>query len=118
MERRQFIQRVVQPAAAASVSAASVQQVHGAKDRLKVALFGCGTRGMRVARLMRQVPTVAFVAVCDVYERNAGAAREWAGSGCEAYRDFRKILDRKDVHAVLVATPDHWHAIPTVLACQ
>ena len=45
-------------------------------------------------------------------------AKAWAGDGCESYRDFRRVLDRKDVDAVLVATPDHWHAIPTVLACQ
>ncbi|MCI0377456.1 MAG: Gfo/Idh/MocA family oxidoreductase, partial [Gemmataceae bacterium] len=86
--------------------------------RVNVALIGCGGRGMAVARLMRQVPDVAFVAVCDVYERNAGRARDWAGDGCQIYRDFRRVLDRKDVDAVLVATPDHWHAIPTVLACR
>src|SRR5437762_214995 len=73
---------------------------------------------MAVARLMRQAPNVAFVAACDVYDRNANNARQWAGQGCQAYRDFRRVLDRNDVHALLVATPDHWHAIPTVLACQ
>jgi predicted dehydrogenase len=61
---------------------------------------------------------VRFVAVCDVYDNNSAAAKRWAGDGCESYRDFRKVLDRSDVDAVLVATPDHWHAIPTILACQ
>jgi predicted dehydrogenase len=118
MQRRQFLHRVIQTAAAASVSAASAQRVLGANERVNVALIGCGTRGMAVARLMREVPDVAFVAVCDVYESNANRARQWAGRDCQAYGDFRKVLDRKDVDAVLVATPDHWHAIPTVLACQ
>jgi predicted dehydrogenase len=117
MKRRQFLQRVVRTAAA-TATAASAQRVFGANERVRVGLIGCGTRGMTVARLMRPVPDVAFVAVCDVYERNARAAREWAGSDCQAYGDFRKILDRKDVDAVIVAPPDHWHAIPTVLACQ
>jgi predicted dehydrogenase len=73
---------------------------------------------MTVARLMRQVPGVVFTAVCDVYDRNAGSARDWAGNDCPSFRDFRHVLDRKDVDAVIVAAPDHWHAIPTVLACQ
>jgi len=67
---------------------------------------------------MRQVPNVEFTAVCDVYEPPAAAAAEWAGPGCRSYLDFRKLLEQKDVDAVLIATPDHWHAIPAVLACQ
>jgi predicted dehydrogenase len=114
MHRRQFLGTSV---AAASATALSAARVHGANDRVRVALIGCGVRGMHVARLMAEVPGVAFVAVCDVFARNAAAAKEWAGAGCDAYGDFRKILDRKDVDALLVATPDHWHAIPTVLAC-
>jgi len=116
MERRRFIKQVVHTAA--TVSAVSAARAFGANERVNVALIGCGTRGLHVARLMQKVPNVAFVAVCDVYETNAAKAKQWAGQGCEAVGDFRKVLDRKDVHAVLVATPDHWHAIPTILACQ
>src|SRR5687768_4014664 len=108
MQRRQFIKGVLQTTAVVA-SAASARRVHGANERVDVALVGCGGRGMYVARLMRQVPDVAFVSVCDVYEPNAAKAKAWAGEGCTAYSDFRKVLDRKDVHAVLVATPDHWH---------
>src|SRR5205085_10911275 len=86
-------------------------------ERVRVALVGCGGRGMYVAKLMAQVPNVEFVAACDVYDRNAAAAKAWAGGACAAVRDFRRALDRKDVDAVLIATPDHWHAIPAVLAC-
>jgi predicted dehydrogenase len=117
MQRRQFIQRVIQTAAV-TAGAASAGRVRGANERVNVGLIGCGGRGMYVARLMRQVPHVAFVAVCDVYESSAARAREWAGSGCRSYGDFRQLLQQKDVDAVLIATPDHWHAIPTVLACQ
>src|SRR5437868_10382607 len=96
----------------------SFGRILGANERVNVGWIGCGGRGMAVARLMRAVPQVAFVAVCDVYEPHAAAAKEWAGSDCRSYRDFRELLERKDIDAVLVATPDHWHAIPTVLACQ
>jgi predicted dehydrogenase len=83
-----------------------------------VGLIGCGGRGRNVAKLMREVPGVEFAAVCDVYEPNAASAKEWAGQRARVFKDFRKLLEDKDVDAVLVATPDHWHAIPTVLACQ
>jgi predicted dehydrogenase len=67
---------------------------------------------------MREAPNVEFTAVADVYETNAAQAREWAGPQARAFSDFRKLLELKDVDAVLIATPDHWHAITTILACQ
>jgi predicted dehydrogenase len=118
MQRRQFLRGVVGTAAATSLSALAAGHVLGANERVNVGLIGCGGRGMYVARAMRQAPGAAFVAACDVYEPNAGRAKDWAGPGCRSFRDFRQVLDSKDVDAVLVATPDHWHAIPTVLACQ
>jgi predicted dehydrogenase len=121
VKRRTFIKNVVGGSAiACSVPTALAQtaNVQGANERVNVALIGCGTRGMAVARLMNQAPNVAFVAACDVYETNANRARQWAGAGCQTYKDFRQVLDRRDVHAVLVATPDHWHAPITILACR
>jgi predicted dehydrogenase len=118
VQRRQFIQRAVETAMVASTSALSAKRILGANERVHVGLIGCGGRGMTVAKLMGAVPNVDFVAVCDVYEANAAAAKEWAGPGCRSYRDFRDLLRQKDVDAVVIATPDHWHAIPTVLACQ
>ncbi len=112
------MQTIAGSAVASSVAVAQTPGVQGANERVNVALIGCGTRGMAVARLMRQAPNTAFVAVCDVYERNVNAARQWAGEGCQAYRDFRQVLDRRDVHAVVVATPDHWHAPIGILACR
>jgi predicted dehydrogenase len=87
-------------------------------DRVRVGLIGCGGRGRIVADKMRQVEGVDFVACSDVYEGNLQAAKQWAGSRCAAFADFRELLDQTDIDAVLVATPDHWHAIPTVMACQ
>ena len=75
-------------------------------------------RGRYVAELMRQSPGVEYGATADVYLPNAERAKEWAGPKAAAYQDFRRLLDRKDIDAVHIATPDHWHAITTVLACQ
>lgn len=108
MQRRTFVR----------ATALSASRVLGANDRVRVGLIGCGGRGRYVARLMREAPNIDFPAVADVYDLNAAAAREWAGPGAAAFRDFRKLLERQDVDAVLVATPDHWHAQATILACQ
>ena len=115
MQRRQFIQKA---SGTALVSAAAFSRILGANDRLNVALIGCGERGRLDADLLRQVPGVSIVAVCDVYRPHAAAAKTWAGTGCQSYSDFRKLLEQKEIDAVLVATPDHWHAAITVLACQ
>jgi predicted dehydrogenase len=89
-----------------------------ASDRIVVGLIGCGGRGRYVARLMREAPGVEFAAAADVYLPKAEQAREWMGARAQALQDFRKLLERKDIDAVLIATPDHWHAIPAILACQ
>ena len=67
---------------------------------------------------MREAPNFAYTAVADVYETNAGIARAWAGPDAKSFQDFRKVLELKEVDAVHIATPDHWHAIASVLACQ
>ena len=118
MKRRDFLAHAAQAAAVVSTTALGASRVLGANGRVNVGLIGCGGRGMLMARLMAEVPNVRFTAVCDVYDLHAARAQEWAGPGCQSYRDFRKLLDRKEVDAVLIATPDHWHAIPTVLACK
>jgi predicted dehydrogenase len=100
------------------MTALSASRVLGANDRVNVGLIGCGGRGRFVARAIREAPNVAYTAVADVYKTNADTAREWAGSDARSFQDFRKLLELKDVDAVHVATPDHWHAITTVLACQ
>lgn len=109
MDRRAFL------SGAAAVSAGRIE---GAADRVRIGLIGCGGRGRYVARLMREAEGAEFSAVCDVYEPNASQARQWAGPSARQLTDFRKLLELKDIDAVLVATPDHWHATIAVLACQ
>lgn len=117
MKRRQFIRQVI-GTAVVSAAGLSSGRILGASDRVAVGLIGCGGRGRLLASLVREVPNAEVVAVCDVYEPNAAAARAEAGAAARSYADFRRLLEQKDVDAVLVATPDHWHGIITVLACQ
>ncbi len=93
----------------------------GANDRIILGHIGVGgmggghLRGMAVRQTHGQV-TVA--AVCDADRKRLATAAEIAGPGAKAYRDYRSILERKDIDAVVIATPDHWHAVQTVHAAQ
>ena len=117
MQRRSFLQTTAS-AGFAGMSAASAERVLGANRRVRLALVGCGGRGRSVARNMIKVDGAEYVATCDVYDTNAERARDEFNPKAKTYRDFREVLERKDIDAVHIATPDHWHAIPTVLACQ
>ncbi len=117
MKRRDFVSRTVR-AGVAAFTAASTRRIHGANDRIRIALIGCGGRGRTVASALREIPGVEYVAMCDVYDLQAGQARQELAPGAKTHRDFRRALEDKGVDAVHIATPDHWHAIPAVLACQ
>ncbi len=90
--------------------------------RLRVGLIGCGGMGQGDLSVFLQNPEVDCPVVCDPDDaQSAAAARlveEKRGHRPDRVRDFRRLLERRDVDAVIVATPDHWHALPTVLACQ
>jgi predicted dehydrogenase len=113
MERRKFVKT-----SSVAMTALSASRVLGANDRLNIGLIGCGGRGRGVARSMREAPNVAYTAVADVYKNNGELAREWAGADAKFFQDFRKLFELKDVDAVHIATPDHWHAIASILACE
>lgn len=108
--RRKFLQAT---AAAAVVS----QTVRGANDRVQMGVIGTGTRGMQVWGGFSQHADCVFAAACDVDKTRLDAAVEKIGGKVEAYGDYRRILERKDIDAVLITTPDHWHSPMMVEAC-
>jgi len=89
----------------------------GANDRIVIGAIGLGRQGTYdMSDLARHGATVA--AVCDVYAPNLQKGLAAAGGKADTYTDFRRILDRKDIDAVVIGAPDHWHAAMTVMACQ
>jgi predicted dehydrogenase len=127
--RRSFMQNTVAGLAGAasvavprSISAQSQSRVNGANRRVRVALIGCGGMGTNDLRQSLRLGA-QVVALCDVDDAQSAKAKEQVGRDFSQTpdlltRDFRRVLDRSDVDAVIVGTPDHWHALTTVMACQ
>ena len=126
VERRDFLKTVA--AAGVVPTAFATGEVLGANERVRVGVIGCGGQGnWDLADFARQ-PNAEIVALCDVYQgsiddtlsnkdRKNQEIRLDPGR-VQVYKDFRRLLERRDVDAVLVATPDHWHAMPTIMACE
>ena len=112
--RRQF----GQAAAAAWIgTAVSGRRVLGANDRVRLGFIGLGNRGDQVLDAFLVHPDAQVVAVCDLYQPYLDFAAHKAGGQPRQFKDYRKLLELSDVDAVVVATPDHWHALQMIEAC-
>jgi len=105
--RRDFIRDAALATAAVLVSPAS--RILGANDRVRVGMIGVGGRGQDLLRQAMAVPNVEVIAIADVYTRRWDEAKRIA-PGIQAVDDHRKLLDRKDIDGVIVASPLHIHA--------
>ena len=126
--RRKFITNTTKLTAAAglsgfmpSISTASRQKV-SANDKIIVALVGARNMGYGILSHAINQPGVECAAICDIDDRVLGDKTEdvflKTGKRPQRYKDFRKLLENRDIDAVIVGTPDHWHCLPTVYACQ
>jgi predicted dehydrogenase len=128
------------PSVLLSASALPGQQAPPPSRRVNLGLIGCGNQGINDLKLFLADERVQVVAVCDVNRQSAGywnggiAGREpardfveWhygqarssgAYKGCAIYEDFRELLRRPDIDAVILALPDHWHALATIAAAR
>src|SRR4051812_30053097 len=96
-------------ASALAMSAASYSRVLGANDRVPMGVIGCGGRGTYVMGVFQKNPAVQVSAVCDIYGDRIDQAISKA-PGARGFNDHRKLLEMKELAAVYIATPDHWHA--------
>ena len=116
LSRREFaLSAVAAGTVAATKSSASIL---GANERVQVGIIGVGNRGRELQTDLKRVPDAKIVAVCDVFEPFLEAAKEDLGGEPATYCDYRKLLENKDIDAVVIGTPDHWHALQFIDACK
>ena len=139
ISRREFIAKSGMATAGATlgVNALSAQglELPGASDKIRMGFIGIGNRGSQLLNLFMKNPDVKIAALCDVYEPYTSRDRatvhprylqlgmvprmgETFGKEVKRYSDFRKMLEQKDMDAVCIATPDHWHAIQAIQAME
>src|SRR6202142_4105377 len=115
MDRRHFLM-------GAAAVAAGKRMVAAPSDTVRMGLIGCGGRGGSHLREWTTLPNVELVAISDVDQSHmAGFVKRVESSGKKApqgFQDMRKILDDKSIDAISIATPNHWHALQTIWACQ
>jgi predicted dehydrogenase len=92
-------------------------RVPGANERVRMGVIGTGRQGLSVMQAHMALDDVEIAAICDVYGTNLSKAAAAAPQAAQ-HKDFRRILDDREIDAVIIATPDHWHALQTVMACQ
>jgi predicted dehydrogenase len=120
MTRRDLVKTA---AAGAAWAAASRARAQGANEKILIGTIGCGGQAVdgHIAQFLRH-PDAEVIALADVDQGKLDHAAEKiekrTGRRPKTFRDFRQLLDLKELNAVNIGTPDHWHAIPFILACQ
>ncbi len=89
-----------------------------ANERVRLGIIGVGNRGDQLIDAFKPQPDALFTALCDVYQPHLDMAAKKVGGELFRTGDYRRVLDRSDVDAVLIATPDHWHALQFIHTCQ
>ena len=115
LTRRDFTKTA---AAASLTTAISYNKILGANDRVRVGFIALGNRGDQVLDAFLKQTDCEVPAVCDIYAPYMDFAAKKIGTNPKQIKDYRKLLDLKDLDAVAVNTPDHWHALQMIQACE
>src|SRR5687767_7587864 len=103
--RRDFT-KTAAAAGVATATALSAGRVYGANDRVRVGFVGIGNRGDQVLSAFLTHKDCEVVAICDIYQPYLDFASKKIGGNPEQFRDYKKLLEKKDINAVVIATPD------------
>ena len=114
LSRRSFLRST----AALAATAISYNRILGANELLRVGCIGTGGRCRHLMKSLPKIPDVSIAAVCDIWEVSLNEGRKLADPQAFATRVYKELLDRNDIHAVLIGSPDHWHVPMTVDACN
>src|ERR1700687_5680296 len=115
--RRTFLKKSAATAAGLAAFGVPAVNVLGANEKLNIGLIGTGGRCQHLMRALARIPDARMAAVCDIYDEHLQQAKKLADPKAFATKHYPEILSRKDIDAVLIASPDHWHVPMTVDAC-
>jgi predicted dehydrogenase len=115
--RRIFNQTAASSVAAIGTTSLLTAPVFGANDRIRLGFIGLGNRGDQVLDAFMTHKDCEVAAICDIYQPYLDFAAKKLGTNPQQYRDYRKLLDDKSIDAVVIETPDHWHALQMIEAC-
>ena len=123
LNRRSFLKTAaLASAGVATLSHRAFAQSRGANEKIVLGLIGAGGMGRTNMRSFMDLSGVEIGAICDVDSKHAEEAAaevlKKQGRAPQIQKDFRALLDRKDIDGVIIGTPDHWHAIPFIAACE
>jgi predicted dehydrogenase len=126
MDRRKFIQKASASAVGAgvfSILPAEFRKLHTApSDKINIGLIGCKSQGFWDLKCHLENNDAVCVALCDVDSKvlndRAAEIKKTYNQNPQLYKDFRKMLEQKDIDAVIIGTPDHWHCLQLAYACQ
>ena len=125
INRRQFMQRSALTGAAAGLALgqarSDIEDLEGpvaASDKITVGMIGVGARAHQLMEAIKTLPNTEIVGVCDAYKGRVERAVERTGKRAKVYRDYREILADNSIDAVVISTPDHWHATMVVDAVR
>lgn len=123
LSRRSFLSKSAAAILAAKFSLANSARAQplGSNGDIRVAVVGCGIKGRAHLKVLSEMKGVRIPAICDVDQERLDSESgklETAGQKVKTYTDIRKLLEDKDIDAVVLSTPNHWHALMTIWACQ
>ena len=117
--RREFLEKLgITSAGLLTAGYTATARGFAANETLRIGCIGTGGRCQQLMRALKTLPGAEIIAVCDVWEKRRDEARALAADGAFVTGDYRALLERDDVDAVLIGTPDHWHVPLTVAACE
>jgi predicted dehydrogenase len=109
VNRRQFLGSTAGAGIALSATAKSVRGAVGANEKVATGIIGTGGMGRHHINSFKAQPDVKFLALCDIYEGNVAEGLKAMGEEVKVHHDYHELLDRKDIDAVIIASPEHWH---------
>jgi len=118
MTRRGFLRSSAIGATALSLGLGASRKALGANEKIRVGFIGIANRGGQLLRVAVRNKDLDVAALCDVDEPMMLKQERALRLKTKKYTDFRRMLDRRDIDGVVIATPDHWHAIQTIMACD